>query len=273
MRAIRFTVIAQQQFRAEEKSMSEQIIYAPHPFAKLFPPMGACEYEALKADIARNGLRNPILVFEGFILDGWNRYRACREIGISPVFVEYEGDDPVGFVLSMNLNRRHLNLSQRAMIAATLADLKPGGDRTKPQNCGLSHGRVAAQFGVSKRLVDMASALLNSVASGQGRELAERVFNGETSLNKAMRLLKLAQLGSSSLAASHSRRANEIVLQAERLCRRMDLLVADVEKTTTSGSEIRRLLAYTCDKAKSYFGEQAERLRGSELLLLPVEDA
>jgi hypothetical protein len=53
----------------------------------------------------------------------------------------------------------------------------------------------------------------------------------------------------------------------------MDLLVADVEKTTMPGSEIRRLLADTCDKAKSYFGEQAERLRGSELLLLPVEDA
>jgi ParB family chromosome partitioning protein len=253
--------------------MSEQLILEPHPLAKLFPPMGLYLYKELKADIARNGLHNPIVLFEGRILDGWNRFRACREIGIPPDFVNYEGDDPVGFVASMNLNRRHLNLSQRAMTAATLADLKPGGDRTKPQNCGLSHGRVAAQFGVSKRLVDMASALLNSVASGQGRELAEQVFNGEMSLNKAMRLLKLAQLGSSSLGARQSRRANEIVLQAERLCRRMDLLVADVEKTTTPGSEIRRLLAHTCDRAKRYFGEQAERLRGSELLLLPIEDA
>jgi hypothetical protein len=51
----------------------------------------------------------------------------------------------------------------------------------------------------------------------------------------------------------------------------MGLLVADVEKTATTGSEIKRLLAHTCDKAKTYFGEQAEHLRGSELLLLPVE--
>jgi len=212
-------------------------------------------------------------LFEERILDGRNRYRACKEIGIPPRIFNYEGDDPVGVVARLNLHRRHLNPMQRAMIAARLADSKPGGDRTKPQNCGLSHGRAAAQFKVSKRLVDLASALLNAVATGQGLELAEQVFNGEMSLYKAMRLLKLAQLDSSSLRASQFRRANEIVRQAEHLCHRMDLLVADVEKTTMPGSEIRRLLAHTCDKAKSYFGEQAERLRGSELLLLPVEDA
>jgi len=88
--------------------MSEEIIYEPHPLAKLFPPMGPCEYKGLKADIEKNGLRNPIVLFERRILDGWNRYRACLGSGISPVFVEYEGDDPLGFVVSMNLNRRHL---------------------------------------------------------------------------------------------------------------------------------------------------------------------
>jgi hypothetical protein len=253
--------------------MSEQMIHEPHPLAKLFPPMGPSEYKGLKADIERNGLRNRIVVLGGRILDGWSRYRACREIGIPPDFVEYEGHDPFGYVVSMNLNRRHLNLSQRAMIAARLADLKPGGDRTKPQNYGLSHARATAEFGVSKRLVDMASALLNAVATGQGRELAEQVLKGEMSLNKAMRLLKQVQLDSSSLLATQARRAHEIVRQAELLCQRMGLLVADVEKTTTTGSEITRLLAHICDKAKTYFGEQADRLRGSTLLLLPIEDA
>ena len=119
----------------------------------------------------------------------------------------------------------------------------------------------------------MASALLNAVATGRGRELAEQVLKGAMSLNKAMRLLKQAQLDSSSLRAAQARRADEIVRQIELLCQRMELLVADVEKTTTTGSEIMRLLAHTCDKAKTYFGEKAERLRGSKLLLLPIEDA
>ena len=253
--------------------MTDQMIHEPHLLAKLFPPMQPYEYKGLKADIERNGLRNPIVVFEERILDGWNRYRACREIGILPVFIEYEGDDPAGFVVSMNLNRRHLNPSQRAMIAARLADSNPGGDRTKPQNCGLNHARAAAQFGVSPRLVDMASALLNAAATEEGRELAKQVLKGEMKLNKAMHLLKQLQLNSLPLSATQARRAHQIARQAERLCQRMDLLVEDVEKTATTGSEIRRLLADTCDKAKRYFGKRAEHLRGSELLLLPVEDA
>jgi len=253
--------------------MSEHLILEPHPLADLLPPMGRYEYEELKADILRNGLRMPIVLFEERILDGRNRYLACKEAGILPRIVNYEGDDPVGVVASLNLQRRHLNPSQRAMIAAKLANSKPGGDRSKPQNCGLSHGQAAASYMVSKRLVDMASALLNAVASGQSPRLVEQVSNREMSLNKAMRVLKLVQLDSSSLRASQSRHANEIVIQAERLCRRMDLLVADVEKTTAPRSEIRTLLAQTCDKAAKYFGRQAECLRHSELVLLPLEDA
>jgi ParB-like chromosome segregation protein Spo0J len=253
--------------------MNEDSRLEPHPLADLLPPMGPYEYEELKTDIFTNGLYAPIVLYEGRILDGRNRYRACQETGIPPRFTNYLGDDPVSVVASMNLHRRHLNPSQRAMIAARLADSKPGGDRTKPQNCGLSHRRAAARFRVSKRLVDLASALLNAVAAGQDLGLVEQVSNGEMSLNKAMGILKLRQLGSSSQRASQSRRVNKIVIQAEHLCHRMDLLVADVEKTTAPCSEIRMLLAQACHKAARYFDEQAERLRHSELLLLPVEDA
>ena len=253
--------------------MSEHLILEPHPLADIFPPMGRYEYEELRADIVRNGLLTPIVLYEGRILDGRNRYRICQETGITAPIFNYEGDDPVGVVASLNLHRRHLNPSQRAMIAARLADSKPGGDRTKPQNCGLSHGRAAARFKVSRRLVDLASALLNAVAAGQALGLVEQVSNGEISLHKAMRVLKLAQLDSSSQRASQSRSVDEIVLQAERLRHRMDLLVADVEKTTAPCSEIRMRLAQSCHEAARYFDEQAERLRHSELLLLPVEDA
>jgi hypothetical protein len=269
----RSAAIAPTRSDQEAKTMSDESTFEPHPLAGLFPPMGRHEYEELKADIRRRGLQVPIVLHEGRILDGRNRYLACKELGIPPSFINYEGDDPVGFVASMNCHRRHLNRSQLAMIAARLADSKPGGDRSKPHNCGLSHGRVATQFGVSKRLVDMASALLNAVASGQGRELAEQVFIGEMALNKAMRLLKLAQLGGSSVRTRQSRRLHAIVLQAERLRHQTDLLVADMEKTTVPCSEIRMLLAQVCHQEAGYFDEQAERLRGSELLLLPVEDA
>ena len=50
----------------------------PHEVATIFPPMGAEEYEALKKDIAANGLLDPVVVHEGKVVDGLNRLRACR---------------------------------------------------------------------------------------------------------------------------------------------------------------------------------------------------
>jgi hypothetical protein len=48
---------------------------------------------------------------------------------ITPRFEEYTGDDPLGFVVSYNLHRRHMNESQRGMVGAKLANLQHGGDR------------------------------------------------------------------------------------------------------------------------------------------------
>jgi ParB-like chromosome segregation protein Spo0J len=55
----------------------------PHELANLLPMQSASEFANLKADIAANGLLQPIWLFEGRILDGRNRYRACRELNYS----------------------------------------------------------------------------------------------------------------------------------------------------------------------------------------------
>ena len=100
-----------------------------HKLATLFPEITGDAFKALALDIKSRGLRHKITTLDGKILDGVNRHRACISSGVEPEFEEYDGDDPLAFVLGENLNRRHLTDSQRAAIAAKIATAKPGGDR------------------------------------------------------------------------------------------------------------------------------------------------
>src|SRR5262245_52911700 len=92
-----------------------------HEVADIFPMMGKEEFEALKTDIKANGQREPIWLHEGKIIDGRNRYQACTKLGVVPIYRKWDGNGSlVAFVVSLNLHRRHLSESQRALIGARI---------------------------------------------------------------------------------------------------------------------------------------------------------
>ena len=93
-----------------------------HPLANIFPLMEGEEYVAFVTDIRTNGLNEEIYTYEGKILDGRNRYRACMDAGVPPRFRGWEGGSPITFVASANLRRRDLTPSQRAAIAVILGE-------------------------------------------------------------------------------------------------------------------------------------------------------
>ena len=116
-----------------------------HPAAELFPLMAKDELQTLAADIKKNGLLVPItLNKDGALLEGRNRLNACQIAGVEPRFDTYRGNDPVGFVMSANIHRRHLTTSQKRDLVAKLLKLEPGkSDRQVAATAKVSPTTVA----------------------------------------------------------------------------------------------------------------------------------
>jgi len=242
-----------------------------HPAADIFPEMTQEEFEKLKEDMADNGLLEDIMLCNGQILDGRHRYRACLEISLEPRFRQYDGDDPAGYVISLNLHRRHLNTSQRAVVAAQLANLPRGGDRSKAQICGLTHAQVAEQLNVSPRLVDKASALLNAANDGRvDPEVVEAVRDGNMRLEQASKEIPCVpkQQRKEHLSRKAARRPREqrmnhfeqFGLQVEHLCSRMDGEVSHMRKAGQLTPERQKRLAGIWRGLAQRFTKVAENL-------------
>jgi hypothetical protein len=135
-------------------------------YADLFPPLEGEEYEQLKADIHEHGQRDPIVLIQDRILDGRARYRACRELGIEPKTVAWDGvGEPWQFVVSRNLLRRHLTAGQRACLAAKyLPELKAQAKERQREHRGTAPGRPAET--VPERMPEV---------TGEAREEAARL--------------------------------------------------------------------------------------------------
>jgi hypothetical protein len=101
-----------------------------HKASDLFPPMRSDESETLKIDIATRGQREPIRLYEGKILDGRNRYRACLDLKIEPRFCKRldDGDGCSGRSHQRKIVRR--GISRAGLAAAVGPPLK---ERAKHQ--------------------------------------------------------------------------------------------------------------------------------------------
>ena len=136
-----------------------------HPLAGIFPMMNPEEFEGLKSDIETHGLLEPIWTYDGKIIDGRNRYLACKRLGIKPKLKKWKpvnGNELVDFVISLNLKRRHLNTSQKALVAV---DALPYYENISKKRQKLSKGR--GKKGVAK---------MPQVFQGKSRDVAAKVF-------------------------------------------------------------------------------------------------
>lgn len=163
-------------------------MYELHQLCTLFPRVEGESFDALVSDIRANGLREPITLHDGMILDGGNRYRACLAAGVEPTFVAFTGGNIVSFVLSANLHRRHLSAGQQAAIVASAQDWAKAntvGRPEKVQDCTIPTADTvatrAAQSGASHRTQKYADKVAKA-----DPELAKEVAHGKVSLPAAV---------------------------------------------------------------------------------------
>jgi N6-adenosine-specific RNA methylase IME4 len=157
-----------------------------HPIANIFPMLPDAELETLAADIKANGLHHPITTYEGKVLDGRNRYAACTIACVEPLFIEYEGDDPVGFVISENIVRRHLDETQRGLCAARLANMREGRPETGSNDL-VSQDRAAKLMNVSVPTLKRAKCVLDNGIP----ELVKCADAGKVTVGAASKIVKL----------------------------------------------------------------------------------
>lgn len=173
-----------------------------HPLANLFPLIEGTDFEDLALDIADHGLHESIWLLDGKILDGRNRYLAAIEAGVIDrndsawrddgglrhSFLEFNPDedgDPLAFVISMNLHRRQLDESQRATVAAKIANMRQG-ERTDLAEPSANLPKVAQadaarMLNVSERSLRTAKTVIEKGVP----ELQQAVERGEITVSAA----------------------------------------------------------------------------------------
>jgi len=194
----------------------------PHPIAALFPDMPAADFNALVEDIRHRGVKVPILVHRGQILDGRQRYRACQELNRPCPTVQWNGRDAWLEVQSRNLVRRHLNKEQIYAIckiaaskfpdlAAPIQAVKAEARRRKQRKAAVAHedgteqpllrsqarnkesaDLIGAQLGISGTTVKRVDRLAR-----EAPELVAKVAAGELSAKKALGEVALQKLHAS----------------------------------------------------------------------------
>jgi ParB family chromosome partitioning protein len=194
-----------------------------HEYANLFPMLSGDTLAMLSADIAEHGIREPVMLYQGKVLDGRNRCVAANDIGIDVPTRDFVGDDAsaLAFVISTNLHRRHLTESQRASIAARLANM-PAHRPVKYANLPtflkhsahnlspVSQSEAASLLNVSERSVKTA----RKVQTEAPAEIVQAVDDGRISVSLAAQVASLPEAAQAEIIAAPADQVREVAREA-----------------------------------------------------------
>ena len=229
--------------------------YENHPLADIFPMMEESDLQALAADIKINGQHESGLLYEGKILDGRNRYAACIRAGVDMEFTEHVPPDesiigcgffdPLAYVISHNLHRRHLTTSQRASVAANIANLKHGGDRKNDQESNCTLEESAKLLNVSVDSVKRAKTVRDKGTP----ELGDMVRDGKVSVDAAAKVASKPKAEQAAIVAEGAKAVKEA---AKTVPKRIAKGSGVPKPVTTLPIDLTGELDHTCKRCAKY---------------------
>lgn len=167
--------------------------YQQHPLSAAFPRMTPEEFQELRDSVENIGVQNPIIILDGMVIDGWNRYSAATELGMDcPAVPLPAGVDPRDFVIAQNQTRRHITKGQLIAAASKVYEWKPLGAN---QHAGatavpaeaVSSKEFAEKLNVGTRSVEQ----FRAVQAKATPAVVAAVERGEIGLEKAAAIAQM----------------------------------------------------------------------------------
>jgi hypothetical protein len=251
-----------------------------HPYSEIFPLIEGDDFDSLVADIKEHGLREKIWLYDGKVIDGRNRFLACQKAKVKPQYREFKGKDEgaLAFVISANVNRRHLTPQQRAMAAARIATMRQGERTDIAPRDAMSQTDAAEELDVSRRSVQRAKQVIEKGSAA----LQAAVESGEVPLKKAATVVDLPK--KEQLAAAKAKpeknepefqeryefdeKDDEVIAIAEREYQAsIDKVMDSDDRLVKANEEIKRLtglvavLTRTRDQYMTSYGEAVKMVK------------
>ncbi len=170
-------------------------------FEKLIDPLSREEFSQLKENIISDGIRDPLVIWRGFMVYGHNRHKIAlvNNLPFTTVELKKDTEEQVKEWIILNqFGRRNISTYQRGVLALELKDLFAEKAAMNKVLAGENHGRGQDSFrqncpklntrkslselsGLGERTISMVDKIQQKATT----ELKEKVSSGELSVNQA----------------------------------------------------------------------------------------
>ena len=173
-------------------------------FKKLIPALTAEEFKQLEENILKDGIRDPLVLWNGYLIDGHNRYQIAFKHGLeyNTIDKEFKDESEVKeWMINNQFGRRNLSNYQRSVLALELESVF--SERAK-ENLKLSEGKgkqISAEVKVvpietRKELAKVANVSHDTIAKVKliqaqaTPEVKAQLSTGEVSINQVYQDIK-----------------------------------------------------------------------------------